>query len=49
MKNGVVVFDGEPEELTVDMIRELYALGDGSDDEEFDQAITQTSVNVASD
>jgi len=49
MKGGVVVFDGKPEELTVDMIRELYALGDGSDDEEFDQAITQTSVNVATD
>jgi phosphonate transport system ATP-binding protein len=49
MKNGIVVFDGKPEELTVEMIRELYALGDGSDDEEFDQAITQTSVNVASD
>jgi hypothetical protein len=31
------------------MIRELYSLGDGSDDEEFDQAITQTSVKDASD
>jgi phosphonate transport system ATP-binding protein len=49
MKDGIVVFDGKPEELTVEMIRDLYALGDGSDDEEFDQAITQTSVNVASD
>ena len=49
MKNGVVVFDGVPSELSDDVARNLYGVGEGGDDEEFSTAITSTSINQSRD
>ncbi|MEM7223600.1 MAG: phosphonate ABC transporter ATP-binding protein [Pseudomonadota bacterium] len=49
MKNGVVVFDGVPSELSDDVARNLYGVGEGGDDEEFSTAITSTSINKSQD
>ncbi len=45
MKMGVVVFDGPPEDLTVDLVRDLYGVGEDDDDEEFSTVITSTSIS----
>ena len=44
MKDGVVVFDGLPGELTDDIARGIYGVGDGAEDEEFSTAITSTTI-----
>jgi len=49
MKLGKLVFDGPPKDLTVPLLRDLYGVGEGEDDEEFSTAITSTSIEVATD
>lgn len=49
MKQGVVVFDGSPEGLTIPLLRDLYGVGEDDQDEEFSAAITSTSVRMATD
>ena len=49
MKLGAIVFDGNPAELTVPLLRDLYSVGADEDDEEFSTAITSTSIEVATD
>lgn len=44
MSQGVVVFDGGPNELTTAQAREIYGAG-----EEFDEATTSTSINKEAD
>ena len=49
MKLGSIVFDGNPAELTVPLLRDLYSVGEDEDDEEFSTAITSTSIEVTTD
>ncbi len=49
MKLGRLVFDGPPKDLTVPLLRDLYGVGEGEEDEEFSTAITSTSIEVATD
>ncbi len=49
MKLGKLVFDGPPKDLTVPLLRDLYGVGVGEDDEEFSTAITSTSIEVVTD
>lgn len=49
MKQGVIVFDGPPEGLTVPLLRDLYGVGADEEDEEFSAAITSTSIRTATD
>ena len=49
MKLGEIVFDGVPEDLTVPLLRDLYGVGEGEDDEEFSTAITSTSITTTTD
>ena len=49
MKQGTFIFDGPPSELTLDLLREIYGVGEDEDDEEFSTAITSTSIEVATD
>ena len=49
MKQGVVVFDGSPDGLTVPLLRDLYGVGEDEDDEEFSTAVTSTSIETATD
>ncbi len=49
MKHGVFVFDGPPSDLSLDMLRDIYGVGENEDDEEFSTAITSTSIEVATD
>ncbi len=49
MKQGVIVYDGKPEGLTVQLLRDLYGVGEDDDDEEFSTAITSTSISTATD
>ena len=47
--NRVLVYDGKPEGLTVQLLRDLYGVGEDDDDEEFSTAITSTSISTATD
>ncbi len=49
MKQGTFIFDGPPSELTLDLLRDIYGVGEDEDDEEFSTAITSTSIEVATD
>ena len=49
MKQGAFVFDGPPSDLKLDMLRDIYGVGEDDDDEEFSTAITSTSIEVVSD
>ena len=49
MKHGAFVFDGPPSDLKLDMLRDIYGVGEDDDDEEFSTAITSTSIEVVSD
>lgn len=49
MKQGTFVFDGSPSDLALDLLRDIYGVGEGEDDEEFSTAITSTSIEVVSD
>ena len=44
MAQGRVVFDGKPDELTTDAVREIY--GAGADGAEISEAMTSTSLNA---
>jgi len=44
MKLGSIVFEGQPEDLTEEIARELYVVGEETEDEEFSTAITSTSI-----
>ncbi len=44
MKEGAVIFDGGPEELTEEVARGIYGVGVDPDDEEFSTAITSTAI-----
>jgi phosphonate transport system ATP-binding protein len=47
MKQGAFVFDGPPSDLGLNLLRDIYGVGEGDDDEEFSTAITSTSIEVA--
>ena len=49
MKHGAFVFDGPPSDLKLDMLRDIYGVGEDEDDEEFSTAITSTSIEVVND
>ncbi len=49
MKQGAFIFDGPPSDLSLNMLRDIYGVGEGEDDEEFSTAITSTSIEVATD
>jgi phosphonate transport system ATP-binding protein len=49
MKQGVIVYDGSPDGLTVPLLRDLYGVGEDDDDEEFSTAITSTSITTTTD
>jgi phosphonate transport system ATP-binding protein len=49
MKHGAFVFDGPPSDLNLDMLRDIYGVGQDEDDEEFSTAITSTSIQMATD
>ena len=44
MKDGLIVFDGLPEDLTDEIARNIYGVGDDVEDEEFSIAITSTTI-----
>ena len=44
MKEGFLVFDGLPEDLTDNIAREIYGVVDDAEDEEFSTAITSTTI-----
>lgn len=44
MNEGRIVYDGTPDELTEDIARGIYGVGDNGDDEEFSTAITSTAI-----
>ena len=48
-KQGVFVFDGPPSDLKLDMLRDIYGVGEDEDDEEFSTAITSTSIEVVNE
>ena len=37
MKQGTFVFDGSPSDLALDLLRDIYGVGEGEDDEEEDE------------
>ncbi len=47
MKEGRIVFDGLPEDVTENIARGIYGVGDDTEDEEFSTAITSTAIGVA--
>jgi len=49
MKQGVIVYDGSPDGLTVPLLRDLYGVGEDDEDEEFSTAITSTSITTTTD
>ena len=49
MKQGVIVYDGSPDGLTVQLLRDLYGVGEDDEDEEFSTAITSTSITTTTD
>jgi len=49
MKQGSFVFDGSPSDLALNLLRDIYGVGEDDDDEEFSTAITSTSIEVVSD
>lgn len=44
MKEGSIVFNGLPKELSEDIARDIYGVGDDAEDEEFSTAITSTAI-----
>jgi len=44
MKEGSIVFDGLPGDLTKDIARGVYGVEDDTEDEEFSTAITSTTI-----
>jgi len=44
MKEGSIIFEGGPEDLTEDVARGIYGVGDDAEDEEFSTAITSTAI-----
>ncbi len=44
MNEGKIVFDGTPDDLTEDIARGIYGVGDDGEDEEFSTAITSTTI-----
>ena len=49
MKQGVIVYDGSPDGLTVPLLRDLYGVGENDEDEEFSTAITSTAITTTTD
>jgi len=49
MKQGVIVYDGSPDGLTVPLLRDLYGVGEDDEDEEFSTAITSTAITTTTD
>ena len=49
MKQGTFIFDGPPKDLTLNLLRDIYGVGEDEDDEEFSTAITSTSIEMATD
>jgi len=47
MKQGSIVYDGLPEELTEGVARGIYGVNDDAEDEEFSTAITSTTIGSA--
>jgi len=47
MKLGSIVFDGLPDDLTEEIARGIYGVGDNADDEELLTAITSTAISDA--
>ncbi|MDG2205171.1 MAG: phosphonate ABC transporter ATP-binding protein [Alphaproteobacteria bacterium] len=44
MREGAIIFEGGPEDLTDDVARGIYGIGDDAEDEEFSTAITSTAI-----
>ena len=49
MKQGDIIFDGSPNDLSLAKLRDIYGVGEEEDDEEFSTAITSTSIEVATE
>ena len=49
MKQGTFIFDGAPKDLSLNLLRDIYGVGEDEEDEEFSTAITSTSIEVATD
>ena len=49
MKQGTFIFDGPPKDLTLNLLRDIYGVGEDEEDEEFSTAITSTSIEMATD